>query len=324
MPLGSCPCGAFFACDVTGHKLGLAMSEALVAASGGNWERAWDLIPEKDYAEEQIGHYDYDTHRIIHGGVYRGRRIAGTLFFIKLHEPSITAEDEGDGPGRPAKAPLPQGRGWKRSFSKGDVEDLIKAYDMEALLTLARQDRRIVRDLKRLLYSPDILVRCRTAEALGKVCGLISQADSVFVHRLLQGLFSSVTDTAASSWGAVDAIGEILGAQPERFSGFVPQLTQLSMVRALLPEVLRALGRIACVKPALLQKAAFQVIALLQDPNPEVRGHASVLLGHLKTPEARGDLMKLRADPGALSVYREGSMREKTVGELAEEALARI
>jgi len=33
MPVGSCSCGAVYACDETGHNLGSAMIEALVAAN---------------------------------------------------------------------------------------------------------------------------------------------------------------------------------------------------------------------------------------------------------------------------------------------------
>ncbi|MBW1799668.1 MAG: PBS lyase, partial [Deltaproteobacteria bacterium] len=86
MPLGRCACGAVYACDVTGHSLGTAMIEALVFACGGDWDLAWGLLPEEDYLEKQMGQYDYETHLIIHGGIYGGRRIAGKLFFIRLHQ----------------------------------------------------------------------------------------------------------------------------------------------------------------------------------------------------------------------------------------------
>jgi len=38
MPLGTCSCGAVYACDVTGHNLGSAMIEALVHACTGDWD----------------------------------------------------------------------------------------------------------------------------------------------------------------------------------------------------------------------------------------------------------------------------------------------
>ncbi|MBN1102343.1 MAG: PBS lyase [Deltaproteobacteria bacterium] len=317
MPLGSCSCGAVFACDVTGHNLGTAMSEALVAACQGDWDSAWNLLPEEDYLEKQVRNYDYVTHLIIHGTVYQGRRIAGTLLFIRLHKP-VTAVEKA--PPLPS-SPSPRGR---NSFSKKDVEALVEAYDLKPLLGAAEQDKRILRDLKRLLYSADPLLRWRAADSLGQVSAVIARTDPGAVTRLLQGLFSSLTDTAASSWGALDAIGEIIRRQPGRFSGFIPQLVQMSRNRSLLEGVLRTLGKIAEEEPDLLRRTSYQITALLHDVDPGVRGHAAILLGNLKAAEARGALDKLSHDPAEIAVYRNGMIEKKSVGQLADEALAEI
>ncbi len=82
--MGVCSCGAVYACDVTGHNLGSAMIEALVHACTGDWDCAWDLTPDEDYLDKQLKNYDFETHHIIHAGVYEGRRIAGVLYFIRL------------------------------------------------------------------------------------------------------------------------------------------------------------------------------------------------------------------------------------------------
>ena len=58
------------------------------------WDLAWDLLPEQDYMESQVNNYDLDTHLVIHGGVYQGRRIAGTLYFVRVYRdiPGVTEE----------------------------------------------------------------------------------------------------------------------------------------------------------------------------------------------------------------------------------------
>ena len=86
MPVGACSCGAVYACDVTGHNLGTAMIEALVFSCNGDWDLAWDLLPEEDYLESQVTNYDCESHLIVHGNAYGGRHIRGTLYFIKLHD----------------------------------------------------------------------------------------------------------------------------------------------------------------------------------------------------------------------------------------------
>ena len=62
MPVGACECGAVYTCDVTGHNLGTAMIEALVFACNGDWDLAWDLLPEEDYLVAEVEEYDYPSH----------------------------------------------------------------------------------------------------------------------------------------------------------------------------------------------------------------------------------------------------------------------
>jgi hypothetical protein len=325
MPLGSCACGAVYACDVTGHNLGSAMIEALVHACTGDWDCAWELTPDEDYLDKQLKNYDFETHHIIHGGVYEGRRIAGVLYFIRLNKPAAgkALPVRADRPVSPDEGTAPR-RTPRRSSTKQEVEDLIRNYDLEPLLNMAAQDKRILRDVKRLLYSAEKLFRWKAAEALGKISAVIAQKDPGAISKLLQGLFTSVSDTAASSWGSVDAIGEIISALPDPFSGFLPQLVQLSRDSSLLPEVLRAMGKISETRPDLLRRFSHPMVPLLHDADSEVRGYAAILFGHLNAYEAKEDLIKLKEDMTAIDIYRTGQIESTTIQQLATESLARL
>ena len=325
MPVGVCSCGAVYACDVTGHNLGSAMIEALVHACTGDWDCAWDLTPDEDYLDKQLKNYDFETHNIIHAGVYEGRRIAGVLYFIRLNKPiaakaSPVPAETSESPNATTASP----RAHRRSSSKQEVEDLIKTYELGPLLDMAAQDKRVLRDVKRLLYSADKLIRWRTAEALGKICAVIATKDPGTISKLLQGLFTSVSDTAASSWGSVDAIGEIISTLPDHFSGFLPQLVQISRDPSLLPEVLRAMAKIAETRPDLLRRFAYPMIPLLRNPDSEVRGYAVILLGHLKAYEAKEDMAKLKEDTAPIDIYRAGQIEKTTLHQLATESLASL
>jgi hypothetical protein len=325
MPLGSCTCGAVYACDVTGHNLGSAMIEALVHACTGDWDCAWDLTPDQDYLDKQLKNYDFETHHIIHAGVYEGRRVSGVLYFIRLNKP-VEAKTPPVRSGAPVSPKPATGspRAPRRSSLKQEVEELIRNYDLEPLLNMAAQDKRVLRDVKRLLYSADKLFRWRAAEALGKICAVIAHNDPGTISKLLQGLFTSVSDTAASSWGSVDAIGEIIGALPDHFSGFLPQVVQISRDPALLPEVLRAMGKIAEIRPDLLRRFSYPMIPLLQNPESEVRGYAAILLGRLKVFQAKEDLTKLSEDMAPIEIYRAGQIEKTTIHQLATESLANL
>jgi HEAT repeat protein len=192
------------------------------------------------------------------------------------------------------------------------------------LLRAAEVDKSILLKLKRLLYSADTLLRFRAAEATGKVSAVIARRDQGSVSKFLQGLFSSVTDTAASSWGALDAIGEIISHEPELFSQYIPRLSFLARERSLLSEILRAMVRIGQVRPDLLGKASYLVITLLKDQDPQVRGQAALLLGNLRVAEAKEDLKGLLDDPCEIAVYKAGVLEKRTIGDLAHESLNRL
>jgi HEAT repeat protein len=328
MPVGACTCGAVYACDVTGHNLGAAMSEALVLACDGEWDLAWDLLPEEDYLEKEVSNYDDETHLIVHSSAYQGRQVSGKLYFIRLHKDirDVTEEGVRKRLEKPTPAPYRHAprRREKRSFTKKEVESLVRAYDVESILSLAEKDTRILPDLRRLLYSVDSLLRWRTADILGKVAALIANRDPGAISKLLRGLFTSIADTAASSWGAVDAIGEIITNRPELFAGYLPELVQLTRDKALLPEVLRALGNIAEAHPDLMRKSTFRLVPLLSDPDPEIRAYTTILFGNLRGHEAKEDLARLKEDKATIDIYRSGALEKKTIGEIATESLEKL
>jgi hypothetical protein len=146
------------------------------------------------------------------------------------------------------------------------------------------------------------------------VSAVIARRDQGSVSKFLQGLFSSVTDTAASSWGALDAIGEIISTEPELFSQYIPRLSLLTRERSLLSEILRAMVRIGQVRPDLLGKASYLVITLLKDQDPQVRGQAALLLGNLRVAEAKEDLKGLLDDPCETEFTKPGSSRKDRRG----------
>jgi hypothetical protein len=328
MPVGSCSCGAVYACDVTGHNLGTAMIEALVFACNGDWDLAWDLLPEDDYLDKMVKNYDLANHLIVLGGAYEGRNITGVLYFIRLHQDIREVTEEGVQKeikrATPSVPETPPSKKTIRSLTKKEVEALVKDYNLDSLLDVAEKDKKIIRHLKRLLYAVDDLTRLRAADALGKVSSRIAIIDPGAISKLLQGLFTSISDTAASSWGALDAIGEIIRNNPEQFAGYIPQLYQFLKDRELLVQALMALGNIGEARPDLIRKHAFHFIPLLQDHDMTVRGYAIILLGNLGAHEARDDLEKLMDAPEGIEVYHKGNLENQTIAQLASEALAKI
>ena len=92
----------------------------------------------------------------------------------------------------------------------------------------------------------------------------------------------------------------------------------------MLAKVLRALGKIAAKRPDLIRKTTYHFIPLLRDSDPEIRGYSAILLGRLEAHEANQDLTRLVNDSASMEFYREGRLENRTVGQLASEALRKL
>jgi hypothetical protein len=58
---GKCECGAVYACDPTGHNVGEAYLDALIYASGGDWNKVQSGDAES--YQETVRNYDMGAHR---------------------------------------------------------------------------------------------------------------------------------------------------------------------------------------------------------------------------------------------------------------------
>lgn len=324
--MGRCQCGAVYACDVTGHNVGAAWVEALVFACGGDWDLAWQLEPDKDYIEDRIENYDEKEHKV----VAKISRAGAVLLFIRLGK-EIREVSEGKVRAELAKAPkINDGSsveqpGRSKSFSKKLIQGLVEENREEELLSMAREDKRVLAALQRLLYSPDEFLRWRAVELLGKTAAYVADQKPQAAADLLRRLLSSAADSAATSWGFLEASGEIISNRPDLFTGFIPPLFAFLKDQTSRVAALWAIGRIGKRHPELLKGTPFfSIFDLLDAPEPAVRGHAAWALGHMKAKEAVGSLKRLKDDQARLRIYDDGRVEEKTVGELAFQAIERV
>ena len=330
MPVGSCSCGAVYACDETGHNQGAALIEALVFGCNMDWDLAWNLLPEEDYKQEIVENYDYIRHLIVPGGFIDSRRILGVLFFIRLHEEVLEVTSDGfhkrlekarNAHVLPVNAASHEG---KKPLPKKEVENLVREYRFEPILDVAGYDKRLIRNLQRLIYSGDDLLRKRAADILGRACAVIGENDSGAVSKLLQALFYAISDTAAFTWGAFEAIGEIISHKTELFGGYIPQLYQFLADETRRSQALQTLAKIAGSRPDLLRKHTFHFFTYLKDAEPAVRGYTALLMGNLGAHEAKEDLEKLLDESHEINIYENGNLEKMTVGQVAKEALEKL
>ncbi len=315
--LGRCKCGAVYACDESGKNLGTAFIEALVMACNNDWDRAWELSEDKDFITNVMENYDLVNHFIVPSGVLENRRIAGALYFVRLHSP-LPFERKNDL--QKQKKSLTESA-LLTSLSKQKVEELISSYKLVPIIERAGKDKKLVHYLQRLLYSADPLIRARAAEALGKVCGIISKKEPQKVGRLIQTLLYSIVDSAAFPLGAFEAIAEIIYNAPQLYEKYVPYIWQLLAEESRRAKAIMALSRISEVRPELLRARAFYLLKFLKDKNPEVRGYTILLLQKLGASELKEDIAKLKGDMHKISLYENGEIKISTIDELVSSAM---
>ncbi|MBF0552018.1 MAG: PBS lyase [Deltaproteobacteria bacterium] len=332
MPFGVCNCGAVYVADITGHNIGTAKVDALLLACNMDWDLAWDLLPDDDYIEDRVEHYDPVHHLVIPGGVYEGRRISGVLCFIRLHEdvqevtrPGVEKLASEAVPFSPESAGLMTETLPPRPFSRSDFEKYMSENQPDVIVAMALQDdTKTIAALQRKLYSVDDLPRFRAAEILGRVAAELANTKPKIVSNLLHRLIYSCSDSAASNWGAMEAIGEIVSRKPTLFGGYINQVLPYLNDRDYTESVLHAIVKLSRNRPDYVKRAKIFVVSLLDDPKPVIRGLAVSALGNMKAKEFKDEVAGLQTDEGDFPLYEDGVIKTKSVARLATEALAKI
>jgi HEAT repeat protein len=66
------------------------------------------------------------------------------------------------------------------------------------------------------------------------------------------------------------------------------------------------------------------ILSYLNSKDNFVRGYAAWALGELGITEGFSGLEKLKSDTDTFTMYREGKLQEKTIGEIAQQAIKKL
>lgn len=324
-PLGVCDhCGAVYAYDATGHNRGAAFVEALLFACNNDDYLAFSLSAGEDYSDAIVENYDPITHSVISGGVLDDRAVRGVLIFVNLNREfqEVTGEKVKEKIKVALPLSLPKLRSEK--FSREKVRKYLSENKFEEVIALAEEDARVISEIHRMLYTPDIKLRWRIIEVLSEVSKKIGEKRPDEISKFLNRLLNSAADSASSAWGALEAVGAIISTNPDLFGEFSQPLLSFLLNKDLWNEVTWAIGKIAAKKPDLVKKAYPVLCSFLKNPDPTLRGYAARALGWLGIPDAKEELEKLETDNQHLSLYDDGELKEKTVAQLAKEAIEKL
>jgi HEAT repeat protein len=219
---------------------------------------------------------------------------------------------------------------------KRRITKLLGSSNIEAIIDELRQlpAARVINPLIGALCSNDETVRWHAITALGPIVSDLANLDMEAARVVMRRFMWSLNDESGGiGWGAPEALGEIMachrGLAEEyghilvafmREEGFYLELEMLQR------GLMWGLGRLAQARPFLLRErnAVIYLLPYLDSTDVVVRGLAAWTLGLLQAKEAVPSLKKLLSDHGRVKHYLDRSFAEKTVGQLAEKALANI
>jgi len=327
-PLGFCEhCGAVYSYDATGYNRGAAFLEALLFACNYDDYLAFSLSAGEDFLDAVIENYDPVTHKIIPGRTFDDRSIRGALIFVRLNpEFQAFAHEQIKDNLKLKFSPSPVKREKLRSekFSREKVHTYVLEDKLEELVMLAEEDTRVISSLTRMLYTPDEHLRWKVIEILSVVSKKVSETRPDDISKLLNRLLRTAADSASSAWGALEVTGAIISKEPDIFGEFSQSLLSFLQFKNYWKAVAWAVGKIATTKPEMVRHAFRPLCSLLSDSDSSVRGHAAWALGNLGFNDAVEELKKLQVDNQQLFLYREGTLQEVTVAQLAAEAIEKL
>ena len=204
-----------------------------------------------------------------------------------------------------------------------EVVQALKEKNYAELIDAVAAKRGIFRTLISLTYDKNSVIGWRAMEAVGLAAGELARREPDAVRNLIERLLWMMRDESGNNpWGVPEMLGEIVRNSPGLLEDLPPIIESFHDEEMLRPGVLRALERIAEVRPDMVE-ASFPMVELyLADGIPEVRAYAVILAGRLHIERLLPSIERLTEDVSSVTLYEGGELVPTTVGEKAREVVA--
>jgi len=217
---------------------------------------------------------------------------------------------------------------------KKEIQKLLLQQDLESgLAEISRMPaRRAINPLFSFLCSPDELLKWRAITAMGQVVDRLADTEMESARVIMRRYMWQLNDESGGiGWGCPEAMGEIM-ARNENLAGEFWCIL-ISYIRPdgnyLEHEVLQrgalwGVGRLAHAQPQLLKTSADYLLPYMQTGDPHLRGLAAWAAGALRNKNTTAILNQLKNDGAELSIYLDGHIIRRSVGEIAKKALQMV
>ncbi len=223
---------------------------------------------------------------------------------------------------------------------KKKIQDALESNDLDTVVSLVNENRRALAILVRISYDKDTLAGWRAIKAVGLAAKELVKTDYEFLREAVRKLLWSLSDESGGiGWSAPELLGEIVSADPTRFSDIVPLIAQVYEIEeeVFRPGVVYALVRIAETDPERV--AFYQKIILmsLAEKNPLINIYGLELLecvwqtavqenlwSHEYRSRIESIISSISSKHGVAWIYRNNDFIGLQVGEKAENMREKI
>jgi hypothetical protein len=214
---------------------------------------------------------------------------------------------------------------------KQSIHHALESNDLDAVVSLVQENRKVLSNLVRMAYDKETLVGWRAIKTIGLAAKSLVKTDYEFLRETIRKLLWTLSDESGGiGWAAPEILGEIVSADPERFSDIIPLIAEVYDVeeKVFRPGILYALGKIAEVDPARVMPFISIIGRALSDSDPLTRVYALDVVKALKSRLAKDDLddftikiQNLLSDRAEVWVYKDDRFVGVEIWEAARSAL---
>lgn len=217
---------------------------------------------------------------------------------------------------------------------KHELLCLLKQDDFEKTLgTLSRfPARKAVSPLFSFLYNSDELVKYRAVTALGIIVADLAKQELESARVVMRRFIWNLNDESGGiGWGSPESMGEIMARSEPLAEEYAALFVSYMMPEGNFLEhpilqrgLLWGIGRLAHARPGFLQQTDKLFLIFLQSEDPFHRGLAAWALGAIGDRPVIKLLEPMTGDRFSMRIYSRFQIMDRSVGELAAEAIARI
>jgi len=191
--------------------------------------------------------------------------------------------------------------------------------------------RRVVNPLFSFFYHTDELVKWRAVTAMGVVVARLAYEDFESARIVMRRLMWNLNDESGGiGWGSPEAMGEIM-ARHDRLAkeyacilvSYINEAGNFLEHEMLQRGVLWGLGRLAHARSELVRDAANYLPLFMRSKDAVHRGLAAWVAGAIPSEMTESLLKHLVTDEARINIFINMNLEERTVGQLAVEALSR-